>query len=126
MALVFIGGLRWSGGMGTINATWPMARLTLNDVGVRIGASSPVVTLLTLVFGGLPTIRATWAQVSRAEFCRGVLFASPGLRIWLLQKNRPLVFWARDDKTVTSILEQFRNHGVEVDMSPHRVSLLGL
>jgi hypothetical protein len=126
--LVFTGGLRWYWGVGLINLPWPTVRLILNDSGIRVEPSSPLVKLLVFPFGGLPTIPSTWSQVSRAEFCRGsrFLFSSPGVRIRFLQTDRPIIFWARNEETARQILDHFRQHGVEVGTDPHRVGLLGL
>lgn len=73
---VFVGGLR----KGTFNATWPFARMTVDDGGV-------VIRVL-----GFPAFDADWSAL---EFERvvGGLLASPGIRLTRSDGLR-VVFWS--------------------------------
>ncbi|SRR5713101_9309131 len=90
----FTGGVRRAG----FNATWPFARLTLTDDGMKL-------RLL-----GFMHTRRDWSGVQSAQRVVGGLMGSPGVRITLADGQR-IVFWTF---SVYAVLAAFQDHGVSV------------
>lgn len=90
----FVGGMRTPSGS---NATWPLARLTIDHAtGVEVRVR--VVHLL-------PPRRYAWSELALAENIRGRLLGSAGVR--LIGKTSPVViFWTSNPRTVLYALAE--------------------
>jgi hypothetical protein len=106
-----------------MNATWPFAKLRLDEFGVTLGSSSIFVRLLTL--GSMPTIRTPWSATVNVRPCLGRVSKSDGIRIQFDAPDRPVIFWCSDKATI-DILATFERHGVQVDPNVYVVPILGL
>jgi hypothetical protein len=106
-----------------MNATWPFAKLRLDEFGVILGPSSSLARLLTL--GSMPTIRAPWSATANVRACEGRVSKSAGVRIQFNLADRPVIFWC-SDRAAIDILAMFESHGVQVDPHVYVVPMLGL
>jgi hypothetical protein len=106
-----------------MNATWPFAKLRLDEFGVTLGSSSSLVRLLTL--GSMPSIRAPWSATAKVRVCEARVSKGAGVRIEFDAQDRPVIFWCSDSSTI-EILAMFESHGVQVDRNVYVVPLLGL
>jgi hypothetical protein len=88
---VFTGGLR----MSWFNATWPFARMTLDDDGI-------VVRVL-----GFAAFQTAWPALTRAERVIGGVLGSAGVRLTRMDGRR-VVFWTFRPEP---ILDALRTHG---------------
>lgn len=89
---VFTGGLRTS----WINATWPFARMTVDDDGI-------VVRVL-----GFAAFQTGWPELTRAERVIGGFIGSAGVRLTRTDGRR-VVFWTSRPEP---LLDALRTHGV--------------
>ena len=92
----FVGGMR--GPHGT-NATWPLAKLTIDPTeGVVVGLRRALVWLPFL-----RAMRYEWAELEHAEVVRGGLMGSDGIR-FVGRTAPPVVFWTFRLQEVLSAL----------------------
>jgi hypothetical protein len=107
-----MGKVAFTGGMRTnwLNATWPLARLTLTDKG------------LTLRLVGLALVQFDWAELVSAERVVGGLMGSPGVRLTLMDGRR-FVFWSFRPEAVLAALRDRRVQIIEPDGRPPKVWL---
>lgn len=100
-SLTVVGGMRsWSG----LNYTYPLVRLTMNDLGVEIRWN--------FWFPGMQPIAARWPDVTGIGTVRPIIPIGRGVRISTLQGT--LVFWTTRSKSI-EIVAFSRDHGVSVD-----------
>lgn len=116
----FIGGLRWSGTSGVGNATWPLARLVTSATGMTVGPQSAAAAVPTL--GTMPSMNLSWADVACAERVVGAIARSPGVRFRFRDKQAPIIFWTFRP---VAVLDAVEAHGIQVDRTKQRVSLMG-
>ena len=84
-----IGGLRYRG-----NASWPLAELIIEREAIFIRLRGRV---LQRLFGHwLPSVAVPIAEVVVAEFVRGPVFATNGLR--LVSSEPSVIFWFRNSR----------------------------
>jgi hypothetical protein len=100
----FIGGMRGPYGA---NATWPLARLSLDaseGLTVRLRRGLPRLP-------GLEPVRYHWADIDHAEKIRGWLPGSPGVRL-VGHNGGTVVFWTWHPDAVLRALE---HHSVAIN-----------
>ena len=97
----YVGGMRGPEGA---NATWPLARLTIDsDRGVTVA-----LRWRRPRFPGLEPVRYEWNQIDRAEKVRAPIPFSPGVR-FVGRNGASVVFWTWQPDAV---LGRLRRHGV--------------
>jgi len=84
----YVGGVRWR----HINATWPLARLTISPDGLAIRPSSLRLRRF-LILLKFPILDVRWTEVDRVEERRGLLPMSFGVSFVIGGKD--LIWWCR-------------------------------
>jgi hypothetical protein len=105
----YIGGARFAGvALGRSRASWPLARLTLNDDGIRVGLRAPFRFLHR-------DVRIPWGEVERIERYgftgqRGIRFLT-GKR---LDRRDGVVFWCTP-KDFPEVVASIERQGISID-----------
>lgn len=105
-SLRVVGGLRYRG-----NASWPLAELVIDRRDIVIRLRTPI--LRRLFARWLPSVAVPVSEVVGAEFIRGPLFATNGLR--LISSQPSVVFWFRNDRDREAAREALETRGVQID-----------
>jgi hypothetical protein len=94
-----VGGVRWRG----MNATWPLARLTISPAGLSIRPNANKFRGLFRLLG-VPSMEVPWARVDRVEKARGFPAMSFGLRFII--EGKRLIWWCNSFETAERMLEE--------------------
>jgi hypothetical protein len=104
-SLRVVGGLRYRG-----NASWPLAELVIEREGIGIHLRTAI--LRRIFERWLPSVAVPLSEVVTAEFVRGPVFATNGLR--LLSTQPSVIFWFRNGRDREAVREALEARGVRV------------